>query len=134
MTCKIFVNGTFDVLHRGHIELLNYAKSLGDHLTVAIDSDTRVKTLKGKDRPINTFNDRKFHLLNLKSVDEVLYFSEDEDLRTLLMLGDYDIMVKGSDYKNKPIIGGDLIKNIIFFDVIDGYSTTKTIQDIINRG
>ena len=134
MTCKIFVNGTFDVLHRGHIELLNYAKSLGDHLTVAIDSDTRVKTLKGKDRPINTFNDRKFHLLNLKSVDEVLYFSEDEDLRTLLMLGDYDIMVKGSDYKNKPIIGGDLIKNIIFFDVIDGYSTTKTIQGIINRG
>ena len=134
MTCKIFVNGTFDVLHRGHIELLNYAKSLGDHLTVAIDSDSRVKTLKGKDRPINTFNDRKFHLFNLKAVDEVLYFSEDEDLRTLLMLGNYDIMVKGSDYKDKPIIGSDLIKNIIFFDVIDGYSTTKTIQDIINRG
>ena len=134
MTCKIFVNGTFDVLHRGHIELLNYAKSLGDHLTVAIDSDSRVKTLKGKDRPINTFNDRKFHLFNLKAVDEVLYFSEDEDLRTLLMLGNYDIMVKGSDYKDKPIIGSDLIRNIIFFDVIDGYSTTKTIQDIINRG
>ena len=113
MTCKIFVNGTFDVLHRGHIELLNYAKSLGDHLTVAIDSDSRVKTLKGKDRPINTFNDRKFHLFNLKAVDEVLYFSEDEDLRTLLMLGNYDIMVKGSDYKDKPIIGSDLIRNII---------------------
>ena len=55
---RIFVNGTFDILHRGHIELLNYAKSLGDHLTVAIDSDSRVERLKGKDRPIHSVYDK----------------------------------------------------------------------------
>ena len=130
---KVFVNGTFDIIHRGHIELLNYAKSLGDHLTVAIDSDMRVKELKGRTRPINSFDERKFHLQNLKSVDDVWHFSTDEDLRSLLSLTEYDIMVKGSDYRDKPIIGSDLVKQIIFYDIVDGYSTTKTIQSIINR-
>lgn len=130
---KIFVNGTFDIIHRGHIEMLNYAKSLGDYLVVAIDGDDRVKKLKGLDRPINTFEDRKFHLLNLKSVDEVCYFNYDEDLRSLLSVTEYDIMVKGSDYEDKPIIGSDLVKEIKFYDIVDGYSTTKTIQNIINR-
>jgi D-beta-D-heptose 7-phosphate kinase/D-beta-D-heptose 1-phosphate adenosyltransferase len=130
---KIFVNGTFDIVHRGHIELLNYAKSLGGHLTVAIDSDIRIKKLKGETRPINNFFDRQFVLQNLKPVDTVLCFATDEDLRSLLSLGNYDIMVKGSDYRNKPIIGSDLVKEIIFYDRIDGYSTTKTIQNIITR-
>ena len=130
---KIFVNGTFDIVHRGHIELLNYAKSLGGHLTVAIDSDIRIKKLKGETRPINNFFDRQFVLQNLKPVDIVLCFATDEDLRSLLSLGNYDIMVKGSDYRNKPIIGCDLVKEIIFYDRIDGYSTTKTIQNIITR-
>ena len=113
--------------------MLNYAKSLGDYLVVAIDGDDRVKKLKGLDRPINTFEDRKFHLLNLKSVDEVCYFNYDEDLRSLLSVTEYDIMVKGSDYEDKPIIGSDLVKEIKFYDIVDGYSTTKTIQNIINR-
>lgn len=130
---KVFVNGTFDIVHRGHIELLNYAKSLGDHLTVAIDSDVRVKELKGQSRPINSFDDRKFLLRNLKSVDDVWCFTTDEDLRSLLSLEEYDIMVKGSDYRDKPIIGSDLVKQINFYEIVDGYSTTKTIQNIINR-
>ena len=130
---KIFVNGTFDIIHRGHIELINYAKSLGDHLTIAVDVDNRVKLLKGEDRPINNLHDRMFLLQNLKSVDQVFYFSSDMDLRSLLSLDEYDIMVKGSDYINKPIIGSDLVKEIKFFDIKDGYSTTKTIQSIINR-
>lgn len=130
---RIFVNGTFDIIHRGHIELLNYAKSLGDHLTVAFDSDLRVKKLKGEARPINTSEDRGFYLLNLKAVDDVWCFTYDEDLRSILSLDSYDIMVKGSDYKNKPIIGQDLVKEVVFFNIVDEYSTTKTIENIINR-
>jgi len=118
---KIFVNGTFDIIHRGHIELINYAKSLGDHLTIAVDVDNRVKLLKGEDRPINNLHDRMFLLQNLKSVDQVFYFSSDMDLRSLLSLDEYDIMVKGSDYINKPIIGSDLVGEIKFFDNKDGY-------------
>jgi D-beta-D-heptose 7-phosphate kinase/D-beta-D-heptose 1-phosphate adenosyltransferase len=130
---KIFVNGTFDIVHRGHIELLNYAKSLGDHLTIAVDVDNRVKLLKGENRPINNLHDRIFLLQNLKVVDRVFYFSSDMDLRSLLSLDEYDIMVKGSDYRDKPIIGSDLVKEVIFFDIRNEYSTTKTIQSIINR-
>ena len=130
---KIFVNGTFDIVHRGHIELLNYAKSLGDHLTIAVDVDNRVKLLKGENRPINNLHDRIFLLQNLKVVDRVFYFSSDMDLRSLLSLDEYDIMVKGSDYRDKPIIGSDLVKEVIFFDIGNEYSTTKTIQSIINR-
>jgi rfaE bifunctional protein nucleotidyltransferase chain/domain len=127
---KIFVNGTFDIVHRGHLELLNYARSKGDWLTVAIDSDSRVKNLKGEDRPINSERDRSFLLSNLKAVDEVVIFNSDLDLIDLVR--NHHLMVKGSDYKDKPIIGEDFI-NIIFYNIVDGYSTTKTIQNIINR-
>ena len=71
----IFVNGTFDILHPGHIELLNYAKSLGNHLMIGIDSDERVTQLKGPERPINNQRYRAFMLKNLKAVDEVVIFN-----------------------------------------------------------
>ena len=80
MVKKVFVNGCFDLLHRGHLELFEYAKSLGDHLTVGIDSDSRVKELKGNHRPINTQDDRKFMLESLKWVDEVRVFDCDMEL------------------------------------------------------
>jgi D-beta-D-heptose 7-phosphate kinase/D-beta-D-heptose 1-phosphate adenosyltransferase len=127
---KIFVNGTFDVVHRGHIELLNYARTQGDYLTVAIDSDRRVKSLKGEDRPINNERDRSFLLASLKAVDQVIVF--DSDLELIDLIKNHDLMVKGSDYKDKPIVGDNFI-NIIFYNIVDGYSTTKTIQNIINR-
>jgi D-beta-D-heptose 7-phosphate kinase/D-beta-D-heptose 1-phosphate adenosyltransferase len=128
---KVFVNGTFDVLHLGHLAMLNYAKSLGDLLIVAIDSDERVRRLKGHDRPINSFDERKIMLENLKSVDEVKIFDTDEELINIIKT--CDIMVKGSDYETLPIIGGGLIK-VVLFDRIDEYSSTKKIQDIIDRG
>ena len=80
MSKSIFVNGTFDVLHPGHIALLNFAKSLGSRLFVAIDSDERVKDFKGPTRPINSVNERKLLLQNLKAVDEVEVFDSDEEL------------------------------------------------------
>ena len=68
---KVFVNGTFDILHMGHLDLLNYAKSLGTHLLVAVDSDNRVTEKKGSDRPFNKIDNRVALLQNLKAVDEV---------------------------------------------------------------
>ena len=131
---KIFVNGTFDLLHRGHLELLNYAKGLGDYLCVGIDTDERVKEKKGPKRPIHNQEERKFFLENLKSVDEVRFFSNDDELKKLIKSFNPDIMIVGSDWKNKSVIGSYHASKLIFFDRIDDYSTTKTIQSIIDRG
>jgi D-beta-D-heptose 7-phosphate kinase/D-beta-D-heptose 1-phosphate adenosyltransferase len=128
---KVFVNGTFDIIHRGHIALLDYAKSLGDQLVVGIDSDNRVRLLKGSDRPINSQVERGTILSALKSVDEVFVFDTDDELRSLIQA--CDIMVKGSDYRDKPIVGQEVCKQIVFFERLNGYSTTNKIQDIVNR-
>lgn len=129
---KVIVNGTFDILHPGHVKLLEYASDLGS-LLVCIDTDRRVKELKGSARPINNQHDRVFMLESLKFVDWVKTFDTDEEL--IKIIKDYrpDIMVKGSDYTGKPILGEHLIKDIIFYDRVEPYSTTKTIQDITNR-
>jgi rfaE bifunctional protein nucleotidyltransferase chain/domain len=131
---KVFVNGCFDILHKFHIELLNFAKSNGEVLYVGIDSDERVKELKGPTRPIHNQEDRKFLLENLKAVDRVLIFNTEEELIELVKIIKPDIMIVGSDYKNKRVIGSEHAKQLLFFDRIDGYSTTKIIQSIVNRG
>ena len=77
---RVMVNGTFDIVHRGHIEMLNYAKGLGDFLLVAIDTDRRVKELKGEQRPINNQYDRMFMLDNLRAVDSVRFFDNQAEL------------------------------------------------------
>jgi rfaE bifunctional protein nucleotidyltransferase chain/domain len=128
---RVFVNGTFDILHPGHIALLNFAKSLGGHLTVAIDSDGRVRSLKGSTRPINTQNERKYMLQNIKAVDSVVIFENDYQLTELISA--CDVMVKGSDYKGKRIVGESVCPEIVFFDIDNDYSTTKKIQSIIDR-
>jgi rfaE bifunctional protein nucleotidyltransferase chain/domain len=130
---KIVVNGTFDIVHRGHIEMLQYAKSLGHHLLVCIDTDRRVKELKGQDRPINNQHDRRFMLESLKCVNTVYFFDNAEELEYILEAYQPDIMVKGSDYEYKPIVGEHLCKEIRFYELIEQYSTTKIIQRIINR-
>jgi D-beta-D-heptose 7-phosphate kinase/D-beta-D-heptose 1-phosphate adenosyltransferase len=131
---NIFVNGTFDILHRGHLELLNYAKSLGDYLCVAIDSDVRVKEKKGHKRPIHNQKERKFFLENLKAVDKVEIFSTDTELECIIKSFKPDIMVVGSDWKDKPVIGSYYAEKLVFFNRIGDYATTKTIQSIIDRG
>lgn len=128
---KIVVNGTFDVLHPGHLALLNYAKSLGDYLIVAIDTDRRVKELKGTNRPIYNQDDRKLFLENLKAVDEVRLFDSPEEL--ISVIKECSIMVKGSDYRGKSVIGEECCPQIIYYDRTN-HSTTQTIQDIVNRG
>lgn len=127
---KVVVNGTFDLIHPGHIHLLNYARSLGDYLLVAIDSDQRVKQLKGNNRPIQSLNVRKFILENIRSVDQVQSFATDLELENILELYQPDIMVKGSDYRDKPIVGERFCRSIVFFERMDIYSTTNTIESI----
>lgn len=133
MAKSIFVNGTFDILHPGHIRLLNYAKSLGDRLFVAIDSDDRVTKLKGILRPINNSAERKEMLLALKAVDEVEIFSSDEELKMWIKQIKPYIMVVGSDYKDKEVIGSEFARHLIFYERIPEYSTTKKIQSITYR-
>lgn len=130
---KIFVNGTFDILHPGHVQLLNYAKSLGDTLTVGIDSDRRVREKKGYARPVYSVEDRAFMLQNLKSVDSVVVFDSDAELELCIKTVKPDIMVVGSDWKGKSVIGSMYSAELRFFDRIENYATTKTIQSIINR-
>ena len=131
---KVFVNGTFDLLHRGHLELLRYARSLGEHVCVGIDTDNRVRKKKGESRPIHNQEDRKFFLENLKSVDEVRFFSSDRELKNLVKSFKPDIMIVGSDWKDKSVIGSYYAAKLIFFDRIGDYATTKTVQNIIDRG
>jgi D-beta-D-heptose 7-phosphate kinase/D-beta-D-heptose 1-phosphate adenosyltransferase len=128
---KVFVNGTFDILHRGHLELLEFAKSLGDFLVVAIDSDRRVRELKGPTRPINTEYERKQMLKAIRWVDRVYVFDSDSELVSYIT--DCDVMVKGSDYRGRPIVGQDACPEIVFFERLEDYSSSKKIEDIISR-
>ena len=130
----VFVNGTFDVLHPGHLFLFGYAKSLGDHLVGAIDSDERGREKKGPTRPINSLWNRAFMLANIYTIDEVRTFGSDKELEDLVKFYKPDIMVVGSDWKDNPVIGSQYAKELKFFDRIDEYSSTKIIQSIIDRG
>lgn len=123
----VWTNGCFDVLHRGHIELFKYAKSLGDWLVVGIDTDERVKTAKGDSRPFNTIGDRVAMLESIKYIDEIRTFDADDELDTQVLLSGAEIIVVGSDYKNKEVIGSRHAQEIKFFDRIEGYSTTKIL-------
>jgi D-beta-D-heptose 7-phosphate kinase/D-beta-D-heptose 1-phosphate adenosyltransferase len=101
---------------------------------VAIDTDRRVKELKGNTRPINNEKDRMFMLKSLRSVDYCWTFDSDDDLREIIKTYNPDIMVKGSDYKDRSVIGETYIPEVIYYERLGAYSTTKTIQDIIDRG
>lgn len=130
---KIFVNGCFDILHPGHIELFKFAKSLGNILIVGIDSDRRIKNMKGHNRPINNENFRKTMLLSIRYIDEVFVYDSDLELESLIQTVEPSIMVLGSDWQNKKIIGSEFAKTIVFFNRIKEYASTNIIQNIIDR-
>jgi len=129
----VIVNGTFDILHPGHIAMLNTARSLGDYLVVCIDTDRRVKELKGDSRPVNDENFRRIMLQNLKAVDIVELFDSQDDLIRLIKLYKPDIMVKGSDWRGKSLVAEQYIKEIFWYDRIKEYSSTAIIERIANR-
>jgi D-beta-D-heptose 7-phosphate kinase/D-beta-D-heptose 1-phosphate adenosyltransferase len=125
----VWINGCFDVLHYGHFQLIQYAARIGGKLVIGIDSDERVKQLKGKDRPFHTQQQREYNLNQIRGVGEVIVFHTEDELRETLKRLKPDVFVIGSDYMYKPIIGGEFAKEIRFFDRIEGFSTTKLLDD-----
>ena len=127
----VFTNGCFDIVHRGHLELLKFCRTLGTKVIVGLNSDSSVQANKGKNRPINNDADRKFFLESLVYVDEVIIFEKKTPYDLIKQLKP-DIIVKGGEYLKEEVVGADLAL-VIIFDHIDGYSTTKAIQSTFNR-
>ena len=124
----VWTNGCFDVLHRGHIELFKHAKSLGDYLVVGIDDDSRVKGSKGPTRPINNVEDRMEMLKSIRYIDEIVSFNTDSALETQIATSGASIIVIGSDYRDKRVIGSNLVNEVVFFDRVGSYSTTNILN------
>jgi D-beta-D-heptose 7-phosphate kinase/D-beta-D-heptose 1-phosphate adenosyltransferase len=126
---KIWINGTFDILHVGHIHIFKYGASLGT-LRVGIDSDERIREKKGRTRPYNSLYDRIEFISSIKGIDSVVSFASDSELVDRIIEWQPDIMIIGSDYKNKEIIGAEHINEIIFFPRSSS-STTGLVDKII---
>ena len=127
---RVWTNGCFDVLHRGHIEMFRYARSLGTRLIVGIDSDRRVRESKGTGRPFNNASDRMAVLKAIRWIDEVVIFDTDDSLRDHLKRREIDTMIVGSDWRNKYVVGSELVKMVYFFDRMEEYSTTKILEGL----
>lgn len=127
----VFTNGCFDIIHPGHIDLLDRAKSLGTKLIVGINSDSSVRSIKGPGRPVQSEEARKAVLLGLRSVDEVVIFDEATPERLIEEIRP-DVLVKGGDWSIDQIIGADLVQSyggqVVSLPLVEGYSTTKIIE------
>ena len=127
----VFTNGCFDILHIGHVKYLEKAKNFGDILILGLNSDDSTHRLKGKNRPINTQDDRAYILASLEVVNYVVIFNEDTPL-DLIKLIKPDVLVKGGDYEGKEVVGQDIAKELKLVQFIDAKSTSKTIKKIRN--
>ncbi len=125
---KVWTNGCFDILHRGHMELFRFANNLGDELMVGLDTDSKVKEDKGEGRPINTLGDRMFMLQAIKYINGITYFDSASDLENVIKLYAPDVIVVGSDWKGKTVVGEQYAKEVVFFDRVGDYSTTNIIN------
>jgi D-beta-D-heptose 7-phosphate kinase/D-beta-D-heptose 1-phosphate adenosyltransferase len=123
---KVWINGSFDVLHVGHIRLLEYGASLGD-VRVGLDTDSRISEKKGPNRPYNNLNDRIEFISSIKYVRSVVTFGSDDELIQRIIEFEPDIMVIGNDYNYHSIIGVEYVPKIMFFDKIEGKSTSSIL-------
>ena len=130
---KVWVNGTFDIVHLGHIQLLKKAAELGDFLIVGLDGDRRVTELKGEQRPINNLVSRITLLESIKYVDRVVTFDSDEQLETLIKTMRPAIMVIGEEYRGKRIIGSEYVGEIVYFPQMEGFSSTHIINKLYDK-
>lgn len=125
----IWSNGCYDILHIGHFRLLDrcrrMAEETGCSFFVGIDSDKRVRELKGESRPINCEDIRAEALLSVRGVDRVFVYDTAEELQKLLRTLSPNAIVIGNDYKEKPVVGSEYAKTVEFFPKVEGYSTTR---------
>jgi len=130
---KVWVNGTFDIVHLGHIQLLKRAAELGDFLVVGVDGDKRVTELKGEQRPINNIVSRITVLEAIKYVDRVVIFDSDAQLETHLKTMRPAIMVIGEEYRGKRIVGSEYVDEIVYFPKMEGFSSTHIINKLYDK-
>jgi rfaE bifunctional protein nucleotidyltransferase chain/domain len=126
----VFTNGVYDLIHAGHVTLLEKSKRLGDILVVGINTDSSVHRLKGPKRPIASQSDRAKVLAALEAVDYVALFNEDTPYELIQKLRP-DILVKGGDYAVGQIVGRDLVKKVVRIPLVKGRSTSTMIAKIL---
>jgi rfaE bifunctional protein nucleotidyltransferase chain/domain len=131
----VFTNGTFDILHRGHVEYLQAARALGDTLIVGLNTDASIRRIKGKGRPVNPNHDRAAVLAGLAAVDYVCFFGENTPERLIRSLVP-DVLVKGADWAEGEIVGGDVVRAhggvVRRIRLTPGRSTTSIIRRIVD--
>lgn len=130
-TKRVWLNGTFDVLHLGHIKLFQHAKELYPNsiVCVGVDTDDRIRQMKGSNRPINPLNYRVEFLKSIRYIDEVTTFATDDELRNKIALFTPDVMCIGDDYRNRNIVGEELIPRIEYVKRFNDLSTTKILNN-----
>ena len=130
----VFTNGCYDILHPGHIRLLESARSLGDILILALNTDASVQRLKGPTRPLVSQDERAELAAALQAVDAVTFFDEDTP-RELIAALQPEVLVKGADYRKDEVVGGDIVESyggkVVLAELVPGYSTTATIARMV---
>ena len=128
----IWCNGTLDMLHPGHIQLFKVARSLGDRVIVATDTDEKIKKDKGFDRPVNNLCHRVAMLEAIKYIDVVLTFNDRAELEGLIQMYNPDILLLGDDWRYGDVVGREYAKEVRFLPRVGGYASSKTIRRIHN--
>jgi D-beta-D-heptose 7-phosphate kinase/D-beta-D-heptose 1-phosphate adenosyltransferase len=133
----VFTNGVFDLLHPGHIQLLQFAHSQGDILVIGINDDESVRRLKGKKRPIFPLAERMEVLAALACVDYVIPFEEDTPLQLIQALRRIEVLVKGGDYSSEQVVGRSEVESnggkLCLFELADNYSSSALIEKIVRN-
>ena len=128
----VWTNGTFDILHPGHIELFKVARSLGDKVIVATDTDEKIKADKGEHKPVNDLCYRVSMLEAIKYIDVVHTFGDRKELEDLIMLYEPDILLLGDDWRYGDVVGREYAKEVRFLPRVGGYASSKTVKKIQN--
>ena len=128
----VWTNGTFDILHPGHIELFKVARSLGDKVIVATDTDEKIKNDKGDHKPVNDLCYRVAMLESIKYIDVVHTFGNRKELEDLIMLYEPDILLLGDDWRYGDVVGREHAKEVRFLPRVGGYASSNTIKRIHN--
>ncbi|MBN1151563.1 adenylyltransferase/cytidyltransferase family protein [candidate division WOR-3 bacterium] len=128
----VFTNGCFDILHKGHADIFQFCKTLGESLIVGVNSDESVKRLKGEKRPILGENERASLLSAIKYIDCVIVFSQDTPFELVKFI-EPDLIVKGGDYGADQVVGSDIVSETRIFPLVEGAGTSIIIEKIVER-